>query len=307
MKRLTLTEFLKNFYNRYPTGLDLDLSNFEYITAKTKSITRCKIHNISIMNTPDALMSGIKRCHKCKSESIKKAQRYTLEICLEKFRQAHGDKYDYSLVDYNTISHKVKIICPTHGIFEQNPQLHWEGRGCTKPGCAYSTLRKDVSLFINEASNIHNNRYDYTNIKYINNYTEIEVNCITHGIFKITPVSHTIYQRGCPLCFPGNRSYVETAWLNSLNVPLYCRQKRIICGHRRYLVDAIIDNVVYEFWGDFWHGNPKIYSSLDKNGKNGKTFGELYQKTLEKRTCILEAGYQLIEIWEADFRKSLRN
>lgn len=307
MKKLTLDEFLKNFYKRYPTGLDLDLNDFEYMTAKTRSKTRCKMHDVVIMNTPDSLMSGIKRCQKCKSESIKLANGYDLETCLEKFRKAHGEKYDYSLVDYSVTTKKVKIICPTHGVFEQNPQSHWNGYGCTKPGCGYETLRKANDTFVKEASAIHNDRYDYTNVNYINNYTDVEIGCSEHGKFMMNPKSHVIYQRGCPSCFPGNRSWIETEWLDSLNVPRECRQARVSCGSKSYLVDAKVENTVYEFWGDFWHGNPKTHLATDKNAKNGKTFGELYQKTLEKRKQILESGYQLIEIWESDFHKNLQS
>lgn len=301
MKKLTLTEFLRNFYERYPSGLDLDLTEFEYVTAKTKSKTRCKIHDIEIANTADALMSGIKRCSKCKSDSIKQAQTYSLELCLEKFRQTHGSKYNYSLVEYSNIKEKVKIICPDHGIFEQNPQSHWNGHGCTKPGCGYQNLRRSVDDFVDEATSLHNGRYDYSDVKYVNNYTAVKIKCFEHGVFEMPPKIHIFEQRGCPSCFLGNRSWLETSWLDSINVPYDCRQKRLSCGSKNFLVDAKIGNRVYEFWGDFWHGNPKVFVPTDRNRKNGKTFGELYQKTQEKRKRILESGYELVEIWEDDY------
>lgn len=56
----------------------------------------------------------------------------------------HGDKYDYSKVEYNGNKNPVCIICPTHGEFRQTPNTHLKGSGCrhcytcskTKFGCA---------------------------------------------------------------------------------------------------------------------------------------------------------------------------
>lgn len=47
----------------------------------------------------------------------------------------HGDKYDYSLVEYVNNSTKVTILCPVHGSFEQAPAKHLMGRGCPHPDC----------------------------------------------------------------------------------------------------------------------------------------------------------------------------
>lgn len=46
-------------------------------------------------------------------------------------RKIHGDRYDYSLVEYVNARSCVKIICPTHGVFEQRPEVHLHQRsGC---------------------------------------------------------------------------------------------------------------------------------------------------------------------------------
>lgn len=62
-------------------------------------------------------------------------------------------------------------------------------------------------------------------------------------------------------------------------------------------------NTVYEYYGDFWHGNPKIYKAMDINNHNNKSFGFLYDKTIEKENMILRSGFKLITVWESDFRK----
>jgi len=86
-----------------------------------------------------------------------------------------------------------------------------------------------------------------------------------------------------------------------MNVGFENRQKVIYIDGQRFIVDALVGNVVYEFWGDFWHGNPKIFNLNDRNGKNGKLFEELYEMTQQKRKKIQSAGFQLIEIWENEW------
>jgi len=300
MKKLTTDQFIKQFYQRYPDGLFLDLLKFEYSTARSQSVTICKIHNVEILNSANCLMQGIKRCKQCKSEAISKTQAFTINQFIEKSKNSHGGKYDYSLVDYKGSQNKVKIVCDKHGAFFQTPELHMNGYGCKK--CGYKSLRKSVENFILESNEIHNEQYDYSNCNYDNNYTPVEVICKIHGPFRITPVSHTVYQRGCPDCYLGNRSWIETRWLNELGVPHDCRQTRVKIGNKSFLVDGKIGNTIYEFWGDFWHGNPEKFSPDMKNTKCGKTFKELYEKTMNKRQLIKDAGFQLIEIWESEYK-----
>lgn len=99
----------------------------------------------------------------------------------------------------------------------------------------------------------------------------------------------------------------ETLWLNGLNVPRDYRQRTIVINKRRFNVDAYDPgtNVIYEFYGDFWHGNPEIYNLNDFNWVKHKTFGELYSNTIERERCIKNAGYNLFSIWENDFNKQL--
>ena len=53
---------------------------------------------------------------------------------IEKARLIHGNKYDYSLVDYKHSRIKVTIICPIHGKFDQNPSGHLSKNECDKCG-----------------------------------------------------------------------------------------------------------------------------------------------------------------------------
>ncbi len=59
---------------------------------------------------------------------------------------------------------------------------------------------------------------------------------------------------------------------------------------------------IYEFHGDYWHGNPNRYNPDDET-YFGKSFGELYQKTIEREQMIKNMGFNLITIWESDWIK----
>jgi len=304
MKKITTTEFIENFYKKYPNGLDLDLSNFNYKSSRFMSETICKIHKSRILNSANNLMQGIKRCKQCKSSAISTAQLYTINDFIKKSKIAHGEKYDYSLVNWVNSRTNVIIICNKHGQFEQNPQSHWAGYGCRH--CGYKTLRKSIFKFIEDAVQIHGTQYSYLDSEYTNNYTKIKIICKKHGEFFMSPVTHVIYQRGCPDCYLGNSSWIEIRWLNELNVPLNCRQIRLTIDGISFIVDGKIGNTIYEFWGDFWHGNPNKFSPELKNTKCGKTFKELYEATMNKRKLIKEAGYNLVECWESDYIKELK-
>lgn len=92
----------------------------------------------------------------------------------------HGDRYDYSKVDYKKASEKVCIICPEHGEFWQTPNCHWLGQGC--PNC--NKIKKlDAESFIKKAIEKHGLIYDYSKVKYINSTTKVEIICPIHGSF----------------------------------------------------------------------------------------------------------------------------
>jgi len=61
------------------------------------------------------------------------------------------------------------------------------------------------------------------------------------------------------------------------------------------------DNMVFEYHGDFWHGNPAIYNPSDINTKAKKTYGELYENTLNKKQFCEKSGFEYKYIWESEW------
>ena len=129
------------------------------------------------------------------------AKKLTTEQFIEKAKNVHGEEYDYSLVNYKNNSTKVKIICEEHGVFEQKPNCHVDGKnGC--PVCRYIKSAKSNSntkeQFIEKAIKVHKNKYDYSLVNYKNSSTKIKIICPEHGVFEQRPNDHMYY--GCNEC-----------------------------------------------------------------------------------------------------------
>lgn len=121
---------------------------------------------------------------------------------IDRATKVHNGKYDYSLVCYKNNSTKVKIICPIHGLFEQRPASQLQGNGC--PSCGREVVEKSrkltTAIFIDKANIIHENRYDYSLVNYVNSHTKIKIICPLHGVFEQTPTNHLFLTNGCPTC-----------------------------------------------------------------------------------------------------------
>lgn len=120
---------------------------------------------------------------------------------LEKAIKKHGDKYDYSKVNYVNNKIKIVITCPDHGDFKQIPNDHLNGSGC--PKCSKingnTKLTYTTNDFIQKAINKHGNKYDYSKVKYTGSTIKICIVCPQHGEFYQTPSSH-LRGYGCKLC-----------------------------------------------------------------------------------------------------------
>lgn len=121
-------------------------------------------------------------------------RKLTIEEFIEKAKKIHGDKYDYSKVNYKNNRTKVCIICPKHGEFYMTPSNILLGHNC--PGCSKGNSLKD---FIKKADIIHKNKYNYSKVVYTNGRTKVDIICNKHGIFRQTPINH-ISGCGCPKC-----------------------------------------------------------------------------------------------------------
>ena len=202
-----------------------------YINNDENVIIICKKHGEFVQNA-QYHMNG-RGCNKCDREINNLKNTTTKEQFTEKSIKTHGDKYNYSLVEYKNANTKVKIICPIHGIFYQYPFSHYE-YGCQK--CSKDNSRKNNNDYILEANKVHDNKYEYPNIEkeYKNNKSLITINCPKHGSFKQQALLHK-QGNGCPICNASKGELKIRKFLKENNIIFESQKKFETCRYKRKL------------------------------------------------------------------------
>lgn len=189
-------------------------------------------------------------CKKCMGENYQKTRSFTTDEFIQKAKEIHGNKYDYSKVVYKNIKTKICIICPIHGEIWQEPQSHLNGRGCWK--CVRKVHNKDS--FVDICNKLHNFKYDYSKVEYIDYEKPVCIICPKHGEFWQKPHEHR-NGRGCPKC-----GIESTRMLQLSTTDEFIQKAKEI------------------------HGNKYDYSKVEYNGANNQVciicpkHGEFWQK-----------------------------
>ena len=212
-KKLNSTEtFIDKAVKLHGDRYDYSLVNYTGARDYVKII--CKFHGEFEQEARVHLMGC--HCQKCANGMISDSKKHTLSSFIERSKQHHGERYDYSLVEYKHSCSPVKIICSIHGIFKQNPKEHMDGNGCTK--CAREknkdACRKDNDYFINKAKLRHGDLYDYSLVEYTKATMKVKIICKTHGVFEQRPTDH--YISGCPTCNHIS-TYSKSSYINNAN------------------------------------------------------------------------------------------
>jgi hypothetical protein len=110
--------------------------------------------------------------------------------------------------------------------------------------------------------------------------------------------------------FRHNYSVGSIQWLNYLKVSvpdmrhiLNHDDGEFIIPNTNYKADGFSqnNNCIYEYHGDFWHGNPALYNQAEMNQVSKKTYGELYNNTLSKQLYCEKNGFVYKFIWESEW------
>ena len=187
-KKLTTDTFIEKA--KAVHGDRYDYSQVKYVDNKTDVTIICRDHG-PFPQAPNSHLSG-RGCGDCAENKP-----LTTETFIEKVKLVHGNRYDYSCVNYVNNSTKVTIICPDHGPFPQTPAIHLRGGACDD--CA-GNKPLTTKTFVEKAKAVHGNRYDYSQVAYVSTHTEVTIICPDHGDFPQIPYSHIYIETGCPDC-----------------------------------------------------------------------------------------------------------
>jgi hypothetical protein len=199
-------------------GYKYDYRKVDYKSGNEKVCIICPEHG-EFWQTPNSHLQG-KGCSKCAGRYLDRA------FFIEKAKRIHGDKYDYSKVNYNRTDEKVCIICPKHGEFWQNPNNHLQGQGC--PKCKIESTKNILTMtrdgFIKKSIKKYGDKYDYSKVNYTDIKTKVCIICPEHGEFWQTP-RHHLDGHECPNCKESKLEKEVVKYLENNNIK-YERQKR---------------------------------------------------------------------------------
>lgn len=274
-----------------------NLTKFEIICSQHGSFWQNKINHIN--NS-----SG---CPNCKKIILSNLNLKTFDKFIEQAHLKHNNFYIYPQQKLNGIDVPIHIICPIHGSFYQTQHSHLSGNKCRK--CSNDKLSKmylkNLEQFKKEASFVHKNFYIYTKTNYLGNNKKIEIICPKHKEFWQIANDH-LSGHGCPKCHY-RISILEEKWLDNFNILKENRQKFIPIANHKWKVDGYDPetNTIYEFLGDYWHGNLNKFKFDDINAINKKTMKQLNDETFNRIAILKNAGYNVVYIWESEFKLNI--
>lgn len=191
-KRVTRADFIQRACEKH--GDRYDYSKVLYIAAKKKVMIICPEHG-EFEQTPANHCTG-HGCYECGGNKPLTSDRF-----IERANKIHKGRYDYSRVEFKNVESKVEIICPKHGPFPQRLMSHLKGFGCDRCGWAETgkKLSHSYERFLKDARRAHGDKYDYSQVKYVNALSKVTIICPDHGAFEQIPANH-IRDVGCSKC-----------------------------------------------------------------------------------------------------------
>ena len=227
--------FIKKSKEKF--GDRFDYSKVRYIDSKTPVTLICKEHGEFSVNMYRHLYSEDGLCPLCGNVDEKKygrggGKRLSTSYIVNKCKKFYGEKYDYSKIEYkgdNAKKEVVEIVCPTHGSFFKCVD-NINKRDCGCPKCAKEKKRSNdiisiANKFIEKSKNKFGDRFDYSEVKYIDSQTPVTLICKEHGIrFSTTPSNHFSARfGGCKECY---KEYIESTKSKKIRIKLTEKKER---------------------------------------------------------------------------------
>lgn len=219
-KAMSLEQFISRAKEIHSNKYEYSKTN--YINARTKVVITCQEHG-DFEQLPYHHLKG-HGCPQCSFEKNANLKRSTTEQFIEKSSKIHGDKYDYSKVEYTNNHTKVCIICPIHGEFWQTPSDHLSGRGCKE--CSESHGEQYLIKVFKEygIDFIHQYKIKIDNKINKSGITSIDFYLPVYNVFiEYNGIQHYIPQE----CFGGQLKFEDYQIPRDNYVRNYCKSKGI--------------------------------------------------------------------------------
>lgn len=227
----TLDEFVTE--SRAIHGDDYDYSQFKYVNRTTEGVIVCKNHG-PFKRSPIHHTNDKRGCKQCSVDTF----RLSPEEFVKRVNDIKGDIFDLADFKYTNVETYGVVRCRKHDVkFEQSPAMLFKGtNNC--PDCQKEEVAKKRELFVSQANEIHKDKYDYSNFKYVNQVTEGIVICEKHGEFPQTPHRHVNEARGCRDCAHDDQrkdvgTFIEQA--NEVHKSFYSYESAFYKGARKTL------------------------------------------------------------------------
>lgn len=142
------------------------------------------------------------------------------DLFLLKSKEIHGNRYDYSLVNFKHSN--VAVLIGYNGVYyTQKPYHHLSG---SRPENLKLAVRKTTKAFIHESQHVHDFKYSYDKTEYLKNQIKVVIICPIHGEFSQIPLSH-LQGCGCPNCSESKGEKIIDKFLKENNIN-YTRQHK---------------------------------------------------------------------------------
>ena len=246
-----INKFIEKSKGKFGDYFNYD--NAEFVGDQFVKLT-CPKHGDIVIGIESHLRSKT-GCRECSFDLRRKSQ----DDAIKRLREVHGDKYDYSQVEFKNIRTRMKIICPKHGAFYQTYKKHSSGIGC--PECGKYVRVSNTDEFKMKMLDKYGDRYDLSNVDYYNNKTKVKITCNRCGRnFEMRP-NDLLTGHGCP-CFETGISDAETeiyTYIKSIWPSAEHSQRVLYDENTRgpKEIDVYIPElkIGFEYNGLYWHSN----------------------------------------------------
>lgn len=190
MSKYSKDELICIFKSKFP---NYQYSEFQYSNNKQKIEIICDKNHKFNMSVSQHLKGY--NCPFCKGHKKTKSD------ILSEIIEIHNNEYEYPNFDFIKLEEKIEIVCKIHGSFKQSLKLHRNGSKCPKCSNRYNLSNDE---FVKKCKEIDPN-LNYSQVKYINNKTKVNIICPKHGLISRYPSSIKKYV--CFDCYITDKSF----------------------------------------------------------------------------------------------------